>query len=236
MIFLSSLGIFLLSILGILAAYLLLIPLGSIIPINRNYRPTTDGVDIYLSTNGMHVDFVVPTQNNLFNWADFIDSQPFDKTLENYPFLGIGWGDWGFYIELDEWDNLTAKLAAKTLLNPYTKTLMHITGHNKLPHENRRIEKVSLTNQQYLDLCTFMKSGFAYTEDQAIQLLPNLGYAPNDNFYKGSGHYHAFHTCNYWVNKGLKKIGVRTSLWTPIDRGMFYQLGKVKDDVLVLNS
>ncbi len=232
MVILNSLGILVLAMIGIVLLFLLLIPIGAMIPINRNYQPAIGGIDIYLSTNGMHTDFIVPTQNNLFNWTTLIDSQPFEKHLKDYPHLGIGWGDWGFYIELDEWDNLTPKLAAKTLLNPTTKTLMHITGYEELPTKERRVEKISITAQQYLTLCAFIKTGFKYNDQQAIQLLPNHGYAANDNFYQGTGSYHAFHTCNYWVNKGLKKVGVRTSLWSPIDRGMFYQLAKIKSSGL----
>ena len=229
MIILNSLGILLLVIIGLLTLFLLLIPIGTIIPINRKYQPATNGVDIYLSSNGMHTDFIVPTQNHLFNWAALIDSTPFEKDLTQFPYLGIGWGDWNFYIELDAWENLTPKLAARALLNPMTKTLMHVTSYEKLPTPERRVEKISITNQQYLSLCTFIKSGFELNDQQGTQLLPSLGYAANDNFYEGTGSYHYFHTCNYWVNKGLKKIGVRTSLWSPIDRGMFYQLGKVKE-------
>lgn len=228
MVILNSLGILVLVIIGIILLFLLLIPIGAMIPINRSFQPVIGGVDIYLSTNGMHTDFIVPTQNSLFNWTTLIDSQPFEKKLNEYPHLGIGWGDWGFYIELDEWENLTPTLAAKTLLNPTTKTLMHITGYEQLPTKERRVEKISITPQQYLSLCTFIKTGFDYTDQQDIQLLPNHGYSANDNFYKGTGSYHAFHTCNYWVNKGLKKIGVRTALWSPIDRGMFYQLAKIR--------
>ena len=228
MVILNSLGIFILVIIGIIILLLLLIPLGTIIPVNRKYQPANNGVAIYLATNGMHTDFIVPTQHSLFDWTTLIDSQPYEKSLTAYPYLGIGWGDWGFYRELDAWENLTPKLAAKTLFNPRTKTLMHITGYDKLPTAERRVEKVSITNQQYLALCDFIQTGFEFNDQQEVQLLPNLGYTPNDNFYKGTGAYHYFHTCNYWVNKGLKKIGVRTSLWSPIDRGMFYQLGKVK--------
>lgn len=236
MIFLSSLGIFILVILGILIGLLLLIPVGTIIPINRKYQPVINGVNIYLSSNGMHTDFIVPTQNNLFDWTTLIDSQPYEKDLTQYPYLGIGWGDWNFYVELDAWENLTPQLAARALLNPKTKTLMHITAYDELPTPERRVEKVSISPQQYLSLCTFIQSGFCFNDQEEVQLLTGLGYEPTDNFYKATGSYHYFHTCNYWVNKGLKKIGVRTSLWTPIDRGMFYQLGKVKDDVLMLNG
>lgn len=228
MIILNTLGSVLLVVLGLLLLFLICIPLGAMIPMNLSYRPVKNGVDIYLTTNGMHTDFVLPTQTHLFDWAKIIDSQPFEKEIKEYPFLGLGWGDWGFYIDLDLWENLTPKLAAKTLLNPKTPTLMHITGYLELPYEKLRVEKVSLSNEQYLKLCDFIFSGFALKADNSIDFLPDLGYTAHDNFYRGEGSYHALHTCNYWVNKGLKKIGVRTALWSPLDRGIFHQLDKIK--------
>ena len=220
-------GIFLLG-LSIILLYFLLLPLGSLIPVNLKYRPAEKGIDIYLTTNGMHTDFVVPTKNYLFDWTQIVDSRPFAKNIADFPHLGIGWGDWGFYIELDAWENLSAKLAAKTLLNPKTATIMHITGYEQLPFDTLRVEKVSLSSSQYLHLCSFIYNAFALKDNQEIDLLPDLGYTENDNFYKAHGTYHAIHTCNYWVNKGLKKIGVRTALWSPLDKGIFYQLEKIK--------
>lgn len=228
MLILKIIGVIILVLIGIIIAYLLLLPLGAIIPINRKYAATKNGIDIYVSTNGMHVDFILPTQNHLFDWTKIADSKPFDKDLSEYPYLGIGWGDWGFYIELDEWKNLTAKLALKTLLNPTTTTLMHITGYNQLPDDSLKVEKIALSYSQYVHLCGYIYKYFKLDSNQEIMLLPELGYTPNDNFYKAIGSYHALHTCNYWVNKGLKKIGVRTALWSPLDRGIFYQLGKIK--------
>ena len=228
MIILKVFGLLLFSIILLILFYLLLIPLGAIIPVNWKYRPAKNGIEVYLSTNGMHTDFILPTQTYLFDWNQLIDNQPFAKPIHAYPFLGLGWGDWGFYIELDEWKNLTPQLAAKTLLNPNTPTIMHITGYEQLPYDKLRVAKVVLSNSQYLQLCDFIYSAFALDKKQTINLLPDLGYTKDDNFYKAHGAYHAFHTCNYWVNKGLKKIGVRTALWSPLDRGIFYQLEKVK--------
>jgi len=101
MIILNSLGIFILVILGIIIGLLLLIPVGTIIPINRKYQPAINGVNTYLSSNGMHTDFIVPTQHNLFDWTTLIDSQPYEKDLSQHPHLGIDWGDWNFHVELD---------------------------------------------------------------------------------------------------------------------------------------
>lgn len=228
MIILKVLGILLVSVLLLVLVYLILLPLGSLIPVNLKYRPTKNGIPIYLSTNGMHTDFILPSQNHLFDWTKIIDNQPFAKKISEYPYLGLGWGDWNFYIELEAWESLPPKLAAKALLNPTTPTLMHVTGYEQLPHDTLRVEKIDLSNTQYLQLCDFIYTAFALNNQQKINLLPGLGYTEHDNFYKAHGSYHALHTCNYWVNKGLKKIGVRTALWSPLDRGIFHQLEKVK--------
>lgn len=228
MIILKGIGLLFLLAFTLILIYLLLLPLGAIIPVNLKYRPSKNGVDIYLSTNGMHIDFIVPTQNQLFNWSTIVNDQPFAQPIADYPYLGIGWGDWNFYIELDEWKNLSVKLATQALFNPNTQTLMHITGYDQLPTEQLRVAKVSLSNKQYQQLCQFILTGFALDQNQEMDLLPNLGYTAHDNFYKAHGRYHALHTCNYWVNKGLKRIGVRTALWSPLDRGVFYQLEKIK--------
>ncbi|MEM6321656.1 MAG: TIGR02117 family protein [Bacteroidota bacterium] len=216
------------GLIGLILLYLLLLPLGAIVPVNRKYQAVPNGVDIFLTTNGMHVDFVVPTQHSLFDWSQFTDSTPYEKALSNYPYLGIGWGDWGFYVELDAWENLSAKLALKTLLNPTTPTLMHLTGYDQLPSDTLKVQKISLSKSQYLRLCSFILAYFVMDDQQQPVLLPELGYTPNDNFYQAKGNYHALHTCNYWINKGLKKTGVRTALWSPLDKGIFYQLQKLK--------
>ena len=33
--------------------------------------------------------------------------------------------------------------------------------------------------------------------------------------------YHVFNTCNNWVNRGLKKTGIRTAVWTAGAFGLF---------------
>ena len=229
MILLNVLGSILVLALGLVLTYLLLLPFGAWIPINRKFKPVKNGIDIFLSTNGMHTDFILPTRNKLFDWSTIIDSQPYEKDLHSYPYLGVGWGDPGFYLELESWDKLSVKIAAKAMLMP-TSTIMHIIGYEDLPQDTLTVEKITISHSQYLHLCSYIYNDFTLNDNQKINLIPGVGYSNNDNFYHANGVYHAFHTCNYWVNKGLKKIGVRTSLWSPFDRGIFYQLNKIKND------
>jgi len=60
--------------------------------------------------------------------------------------------------------------------------------------------------------------------DSVPLLIPEAGYHRYDNFYEAHGKYHMFWTCNNWTNTRLKEIGIKNSLWTPMDWGVFYYL------------
>ena len=145
MFILQVFGFIFLGSFALVLLYICLVPLGILIPVNLKFRPIANGIPIFLTTNGMHTDFVLPTKNNLFDWTKIIDNQPYAKAIKDYPYLGLGWGDWNFYIELDAWENLGPKLAANALLNPTTKTLMHITGYEILPHETLKLSLIHIS-------------------------------------------------------------------------------------------
>ena len=48
-------------------------------------------------------------------------------------------------------------------------------------------------------------------------------YGNSDAFYDATGSYSLFHTCNSWTNNALKAAGMKASVWTPFDKGIFHQ-------------
>lgn len=220
------LGYILLSILSFVLLFIAALYLGTIIPVNRKFKHVENGIDIFLTSNGMHVDFILPTKNKIKDWTQFIDSQPYNKHLSEYKHIGIGWGAPEFYLELETWDHVPFNLGFRAMAIP-TPTIMHVIGYDKIPYEELKVARVSISEDQYLQLCSFISDSFKQDDKQALQLIPNRGYNEHDNFYHAHGVYHIFHTCNYWVNKGLKRIGVYAPLWSPLERGIFYQLDQL---------
>lgn len=227
MIFLQIIGIILAIILSIALVYSLLTLLGSIVPVNSDFKPTAQGVEIGLTSNGVHMDFILPVVNHLFDWRTLMDSKDYEIPLNENTYLGFGWGDRGFYLDIPTWADLTLKIAFTAVLMP-SKTLMHITAHESVcPQGDNTSQSFFISEEQYLKLCNYIIPYFVQDKQGKVKHLPGKGYTSNDNFYHAVGYYHAFYTCNYWINRGLKKIGVRTALWSPLDRGIFYQLQKV---------
>ena len=225
---LKILGISLLSIIAIVLLYLILSFLGALIPVNLKFRNGRGPIEVFLCSDGIHADFIIPSINDLFDWSKLLDISEFQNPISNQSFLGMGWGDKGFYLEIPTWADLTPKIALRAMCVP-SPTVMHVTAYTTedLPSDKKYFQSVFLSEQQYLDLCAYIQSYFWQQDDQ-IELLPGVGYTENDNFYKANHSYHAFSTCNYWVNRGLKYAGVRTALWSPAAWGLFLHLKKDK--------
>jgi len=195
------------------------------LPKHRDYTNSEEGYDVYIVSNGVHTDFILPTNQFPSEWLKNINFKDYELSDEELKFMGFGWGDRGFYLDTPTWAELKFSTAVNALFFP-SPTLMHLTAYNKLPSEKKYVEKLTLTSIQFSNLCNHIWNSFSQSNN-TIALLPNKGYTPNDNFYYARGSYHMFNTCNFWVNNGLRKAGVRTSIWTPVDRGVFYQLKKI---------
>lgn len=172
---------------------------------------------IYIATGQIHADFILPVKNELFDWGDFLNLENFPAKNRNDRFIQMGWGDRGFYLDMVELENLTLKTAIEAALLP-SETLMHVTLHQNIP-PYYRIKKVLLTKRQYQVLVNYLMDGFKRRRGRPV-LVPGRGYYGNDNFYAGEGSYHLFNTCNLWTTRGMRRAGIRTSIFSPFKYGV----------------
>lgn len=198
--------------------YLLAIPilylsvalLLSAIPCGEKNNSDVNNHIIYLNTNGIHLDIIIPKQH-----LDVILTQQLYAT-ENDSYLSFGWGDENFYINTPTWGDLTFKNACSALFLKIT-TLMHVTRY-----KNREATwvavAVSATELKLLN--QYILESFKLNTQGNIIILPHVSYTQTDNFYKAQGSYSCFKTCNTWVNKGFKTAGLKACLWTPFDFGL----------------
>ena len=213
----------------LIISYFLLTLIGLLTPIHRNFKASKDGVDLRISTNGMHTDFLLPAKNEVFDWTNLINVAHYKLPITSDTKLGIGWGDKAVYLDIETWGELTLKMGLATLFWP-TPTILHITAYDTLPTDTLKVKKTTISKTQYLQLCQFIAAYFKMDKHKKLQLIEAAGYTEHDNFYHAIGDYHAFNTCNTWVNKGLKTIGVRTAVWSPLDKGIFYQFEQIKQN------
>lgn len=198
--------------------YLIMVPIAygiialilTTITISREDQLEAQNSVIYLSTNGVHLDIIIPKVS--------LDSTILSglRHHENDQFFAFGWGDENFYINTPTWNDLTFSNAMGALfLN--SSTLMHVTRHQNSKTDWTAID-ISLSELKKLTL--YLQSSFKTEANGDKIWLPNQGYGNNDDFYRANGNYSCLNTCNSWVNSGFKTSGLKACLWTPFDFGL----------------
>ncbi len=210
------------GIVGVVAVYLLAAVGLSAIPVaGDGGRPAPgEGVTVYLLTNGVHTDLVLPVRNSQMDWTRLIsyaDTPANDTTRE---FVGFGWGDKGFYLDTPTWSELKLSTGLKAMFWLST-TAMHTTFHHQ-PEVGEDCVRLNLTQAEYDRLVSFIQERFQLDAQGRPQHIAGHSYGQYDAFYEADGTYNLFDTCNTWTNEGLKVAGQRAALWTPFDFGMFW--------------
>lgn len=181
---------------------------------------TKEELAIYILTNGVHTDLVVPIKNELYDWSNEVKFGNTASKDSGYNFLAMGWGDKGFYLETPQWKDLKASVAFKAAF-ALGNTAIHATFY-KTMKEGEKCRKIMISKEQYLRLTNYITASFQKDKDgHFMNIVTTAVYGKDDAFYEANGSYSMLHTCNTWANSGLKKSGQKCCLWTPFDTGIF---------------
>ncbi|TGD80850.1 TIGR02117 family protein [Hymenobacter wooponensis] len=186
----------------------------------KSTDPLTD-VDIYIYSNGVHTDIVVPARSEYIDWTETIllkNTQSNDPTMQ---YIGFGWGDKGFYLDTPTWAELKASTAFKAMFYLGTSA-MHTTFYREM-HESDDCVKISISHNDYRKLIQYIQDSFRYDALGHPIYIGGHSYGRDDSFYEAHRTYGWLYTCNTWANDALKYCGQKASLWTPFDNGIFYQ-------------
>lgn len=208
--------------------------------VNPNPTENQNIVEIYITSNGLHTDIVIPieTQNQLQNKFFTIlnqDSVMSSYFQSNYKWLSVGWGDKGFYNESYNGNFPSVPTILNAALLP-SETLMHIDFYRNNLKEGEHCKKIKLKKEEYQNLLQHIEASFRTvnenTENQITKFaslpqfvrLPQKGYSKTDYFFEAKGNYHLFYTCNSWTNEGLLKANRKTAHFAPFAQTILYHL------------
>lgn len=209
-------------------AYLLLALLLGLLPVNRGWAPTppqAGGVTIWLRTNGVHAELVLPATAP-YDWRDELPpAQVVDaERLARAPalsWIAFGWGDRAFFTQTRAWADLRAGTAASALLG-LGPAAMYV-DYVARPQDYRAL-RIDVSAAEYGRLVAGLRAGFARDAAGRPLRIDDRGYFDTDAFYEGTGRYTFWLTCNEWIRRVLADAGVRTAAWAPFDAALFWQL------------
>ena len=189
------------------------------ITVNSQSNQQAQEIPIYIKTNGVHTDIVVPTKNIIKDWTQeirFENTQAQDSTAQ---FIAFGWGDKGFYLDTPEWSDLKASTAFNAAFG-LGNSAMHTTFYKNV-RESKDCIKVMISKENYQKLTDYIESSFQLDSTQNPIFITATTYGKNDSFYEAHGKYNLFHTCNSWANGALKASNQKAAFWTVTDSGIF---------------
>ena len=204
--------------------YVLFAVILALVPVNCGMdAPKEEAVEIFIASNGVHADFVLPIASDSMDWQAFFPASNFrgiDPSSMTH--IAFGWGDRGFFLETPTWADLKVSTAVNALFLK-SRTAMHVTFLRD-PRPTERVKGIMITQRQYAQLVDYITSSFMQKANGELEWISGSGYDINDTFYKAKGTYHLFNTCNDWTGKGLRQIGVKTGIWTPFSQSVLFYL------------
>ena len=203
----------------LLFTYLLIVTLLSFVSVNEDLVENQQEIPIYILTNGVHTDIVLPIKNEHHDWTSQLKFEHTNSKDTTYQYVALGWGDKGFYLETPTWADLKASTAVKAA-SGLSSSAMHVTFYKSLK-ENKSCKKIQISLENYKKLIAFINESFQTKSGEFLKIETNAVYGKHDVFYEANGSYSLFYTCNSWANQALKAANQKAALWTISDSGIF---------------
>jgi len=205
---------------GLIALYLIAALVLGLIPRNAGFIESRDGIEIYVRTNGVHADLVLPTREGSVDWSVEFPARHMRALGMASDWIAFGWGDRDFMLNTPTWADLRP-LPVWNALSGLGSGAMHVEYvTSPYVYASRRVR---LSVEQYQRLVAFVRASFVHDADGRARRI-GTGYFDTDAFYEAVPTYTFWFTCNEWTRRALAAAGVRTAIWSPFDVGVLAHL------------
>ncbi len=209
------------TVLLVITLYLVIVLIG-LIPVNNDFEPTPNGIEIILISSSVHADVVLPINTDTINWREQFPADFFSGDTSDATHIAIGWGDKDFFVETPTLADLRVSTTAKALFLP-SDSCMHVyLTKTETLHDGSRSVTISVT--QYERLVEYINTSFRQKTDGSRIRIDNAAHSTNDAFFEAHGTYHCFNTCNCWFGRAMQSAGIRTGWFTPLPKTAFLYL------------
>ncbi|HEU0198820.1 MAG TPA: TIGR02117 family protein [Burkholderiaceae bacterium] len=202
--------------------YLALALVLGLVPVNRGgaQAGAGDAIAIYVRTNGVHADIVVPTRALDVDFSAAFPPGHTRGLSAPLPWIAFGWGDHDFMANTPTWRDLSARTAARALFG-LGRGAVHVEYLER--PEDYTSARIALSQARYRRLVDYLYASVVH--DAAGRPVRVAGaFNERDAFYASTTRWTIVQTCNEWVRRGLVRAGVRTAAWAPFEAALRWHL------------
>lgn len=208
----------LLAVAAVPTLYILAALVGSLLPVNRGWQEPEVGTTIYLRSNGIHVDIIMPAVAEGLDWRPYFPRSAFRAAPANPRWFAFGAGERRVYLDTPTWWDLSPRTAWAALIGG--ERVVHV---ERTAEPGIELRAIRLRPAEYRRLWASIRSELALNTDGKPRRIDHPGYFGDDSFFKGRGKTSTLTTCNNWVADRLRIAGVETSLWSPFAQGLMWR-------------
>jgi uncharacterized protein (TIGR02117 family) len=201
--------------LAVPALYLVAALIGSLVPVNRGWTEPAEGVTVYLASNGIHADIVMPVTAQGLDWGRIVPKSDMTRSDPSARWIAFGSGEERVYLNTPTWWDITPRTIWSALTGG--RRVMHVE-YVSSPYYT--VRQIRLRPEEYRRLWAAVRADFALNRNGRPERINHPGYGPADAFYRATGKESMFRTCNSWAAGRLRLAGVKTSLWPPFVQGL----------------
>ena len=212
------------AVLAMAIAYLLAAGVGAIVPSHPGWREAERGVIVFVRSNGIHTDIVMPARVGALDWLALIPPGHVRQPERARGWVAIGAGERAFFLETPRWRDFSLSTAAKAAYGG--DILLHVE-HLARPRTDADSRPLTLRPDEYRNLWKAIRAHFKPGAGGLPIPLPGRGYSDRDVFYEAVGRYDGVATCNEWTGRMLRKAGVNVGVWTPMPGALMWRLREV---------
>lgn len=187
--------------------------IGSSIPRNGDWTEPDYGVEIMVSTNGVHTALVLPVVTPQKDWREDFPASDVERPDLPYTHVSVSWGQREVFLNTPTWWDLKPITVWHAATG--SEALLHI-AHYVRPATSEDFRSLRLRPHEYARLVEAIEAEMLSPTDRTRY----PGYYSQDVFYETGSEYHVGKTCNQWTSDMLSAAGVRTGLWTPFAGGV----------------
>jgi uncharacterized protein (TIGR02117 family) len=191
------------------------------LPRNTDFVESHDGIAVYVRTNGVHAELILPTRHGDVDWSAEFPVRHMRALPAPTDWIAFGWGDRGFMVNTPTWSDLHPTTAV-VALSGFGDGAMHVE-YVETPTAYKA-KRVRLSPAEYERLVAYIRASFVRDPDGRVRQIDAPGYFDSDAFYEAVPTYAIWYTCNEWTRRALVAAGVRTAFWAPFDTAVMYHL------------
>lgn len=197
---------------GFTLLYFTAVLIGGLITVNGPEDGEEPQAEIFLDNNGRHFDIWLSAE-----YCGFIE----EHEIGSGGWYGFGWGDSDFFLNTPYAADVKPGILLKALFLP-SRPVLAVQYSDSAPRKSTSVVSIPAQPSSIEAAAAYIESWFLSSADGLQKVTAYLihpsytGYV----FYESRGRYSIFFTSNNWVNKALKKAGLKTGLWTPLTFGV----------------